>query len=250
VSNAAAMPECLAGTQRRGSRCARGDGRPEDTDVPADIPCLVSALEAAIAASAERAQAHAATIVQAHLASERERADALADRVTTLQAALNQAQRDAQTAQDRADAERRTEGSSPAGTRSDGAAAYDMAGAVRSSASARGSALRRAAIQSQSDADQRDTAPAAAQVRLKCTVEVHFLGGREESRSLCSTSQMRVRHVQLPGGMMQPRAELWSHCQAVANPDACAFTMFYRQPTVQQPPAPPEQPAQQPRKAR
>jgi hypothetical protein len=45
-------------------------------------------------------------------------------------------------------------------------------------------------------------------------------------------------------------AEVWSHCQAVANPDACAFTMFYRQPTVQQPPAPPEQPAQQLRKAR
>jgi uncharacterized protein YlxW (UPF0749 family) len=47
--------------------------------------------------------------LQAHLASERERADALADRVTALQAALDQAQRDAQTAQDRADAERRTE---------------------------------------------------------------------------------------------------------------------------------------------
>ena len=44
--------------------------------------------------------------------------------------------------------------------------------------------------------------------------------------------------------------EVWSHRQAVANPDACAFTMFYRQPTVQQPPAQPEQPAQQPRKAR
>jgi hypothetical protein len=82
---------------------------------PADLSRAITALEAAIATAGERAQADAATIatLQAYLASERDRAaaqqsraDAFADRLGVLQAALDQVR----AAQEAEAAERRARG--------------------------------------------------------------------------------------------------------------------------------------------
>jgi hypothetical protein len=84
-------------------------------DSPADLSRAITALEAAIATAGERAQADAATIatLQAYLASERDRAaaqqsraDAFADRLGVLQAALDQVR----AAQEAEAAERRARG--------------------------------------------------------------------------------------------------------------------------------------------
>jgi hypothetical protein len=129
-----AVPASEAQRQPERSHDNRDDDR-------GDVRRLVSALEAAIAASGERTEADAATIaaLQSHLASQRSRADALADQVehelaradraeagreaeraradaladqayvtqanlAAAEVAVDQARRDAQAAQDRAEA--------------------------------------------------------------------------------------------------------------------------------------------------